>query len=105
MGRSGWVTRLTTGWEPASRAPNVGSANVPVPIITRRIGYRPPASGWRVGSAERWASLPLQNFEHLLDIRSPRDVPAFLGAAEFTLKFLHLSPAGHFGNRTHLVDE
>src|SRR5262245_12390423 len=43
-GRSGCVTRPTTGWGPASKASTVGSANVPVPIITRRMVPRPLAA-------------------------------------------------------------
>src|SRR5437762_6516427 len=50
-------------------------------------------------------SFPLHRVKQSVEIYIGRDVAMLLSAAEFALELLHLSTAGHLGNRTHLVDE
>src|SRR6516164_2287619 len=64
--RSGWVTRPTTGWGPARSASKVGSANMPVPIITMRM---------RGASTEQVAVLAAVPGLAVLAGRLRRDVP------------------------------
>src|SRR4029077_19545779 len=94
--RSGCVTSPTTGCGPFSSAKNVGSANVPEPIITNRIvinGNRNQCHGWNTDETRirfrvlsvfnPWPTLLLctclQGREQLFDLLVRRNVAAFLG--------------------------
>src|SRR6266480_7339406 len=91
--RSGCVTRPTTGSGPASRASKVGSANRPVPIMTRRM-LRPSLSGSQNGR--------LQRRQFLLDLRVRRDLALLLGLAVVVLEGTQLVAGGQLGHLAEL---
>src|SRR4051812_21145899 len=116
LGRSGLVTRPTTGCGPASSARKVGSANVPVPIITvrmadgtRRLAVREwtagPRSGGRAVRRGRAVEPAFQGGQELLQVSVLRNLAALLGLAELPLEVLHRAAAGELAQRPHLVDE
>src|SRR5439155_8820444 len=68
------------------------------------MGLRPVA-GMQSVHPEPRLSFPLHRLKQSVESCIQWDVAVLLSAAEFALKLLHLSSAGHLGNWPHLVDE
>src|SRR5579875_93096 len=106
VARSGCVTRPTTECELANNASRVGSANRPVPIMTRRMAIFPMLNGRN--RARRRAVLLQRHRTFLQDafqLGRGRYLALLLGALEILLELFEGVAAGQAGDSAHFVDE
>src|SRR5579883_2893254 len=114
--RSGCVTRPTTECGLAKSASKVGSANSPVPIITRRINMPSlaGAAGWRRNCGLQnvgWRRRPVlfhrlrSFFQDAFQLLRRGYLAFLLFTLEVVLEFLELVPAGQAADGAHLVNE
>src|SRR5262245_66652735 len=98
--RSGCVTRPTTWCDVPPSAANVGSAKLPVPIMTRRIvrnqesGVRSQGSGGSGVSLTPGSRLCFERRQDLFDFQVGRDFTALLGLTELLFERLDALAGG-----------
>src|SRR5438105_3841848 len=111
ISRSGCVTTPTTSPGRSSSASSVGSANVPVPIITMRMRFlvrRLRLSAFKALSSKRRTShqrrFLLKLGQRLLDLRVRRDLAALSGPSILRLEVVEVRLSGPLAEQAHFVD-